>query len=45
MENITLFFSNILGAVASFLASEPIIYFVALVMLLFVIRAVKDILS
>lgn len=38
LNNMLLFVTDFLGIVADFLASEPIIYFVALFMLLFVVR-------
>lgn len=38
MEHFTTFMTWLLGVLSGFLASEPIIYFVALTVLLFIIR-------
>lgn len=45
MENMTVFFTAMLEAVAAFLASEPIIYLFGLVCLTFVVKIVKDIMN
>lgn len=41
MTAMTTFFSSMLGLVADFLGSDPIIYLFGLVLLCFVIKAVK----
>lgn len=43
MEDMILFSTGMLDAVATFLASEPIIYLFGLVCLCFVVKAFKDI--
>ena len=43
MENMTVFFVDMLQAVATFLGSEPIIYIFGLVCLVIVVKVVKDI--
>ncbi len=45
MQNMTAFFVAVLEAVASFMASEPIIYLFGLILLLFVVKAFKMIIS
>lgn len=45
MENMTAFFQWILTSVANFLASEPIIYFVGVFLLVVIIQAVKMIIK
>ena len=45
MENMTVFFVDMLRAVATFLGSEPIIYIFGLVCLVIVVKVVKDIIT
>lgn len=45
MENMTAFFADMLGAIASFLGSEPIIYIFGLVCLVIVVKVFKDIIT
>lgn len=45
MENMTTFFIEMLGAVSTFLGSEPIIYIFGLVCLVVVVKVFKDIIS
>jgi hypothetical protein len=39
MENMSAFFTNLLGAVADFLAAEPMIYFVTIGLVTFALSA------
>lgn len=45
MENMTAFFVEMLGAVSTFLGSEPIIYIFGLLCLVIVIKVLKDIIN
>lgn len=45
MDNMTVFFTSMLGAVADFLAADPIIYIFGLVCLCSVVKVFKDIIS
>ena len=45
MENMTAFFVEMLGAISTFLGSEPIIYIFGLVCLVIVAKVFKDIIS
>ena len=45
MENMSAFFVTLLQAVASFFAAEPIIYLFGVVVLLFIIKAFKMIVT
>lgn len=45
MESMTTFFIEMLGAVSTFLGSEPIIYIFGLVCLVVVVKVFKDIIS
>lgn len=43
MDNMSIFFRSMLGAVADFLGSDPVIYIFGLVCLCIVVKVVKDI--
>lgn len=45
MENMTIFFADMLSAIASFLGSEPIIYIFGLVCLVLVVKVFKNIIT
>lgn len=45
MENMIAFSASLLGALADFLVSVPMIYFVGMFLLLFVVKAFKILIS
>lgn len=45
MENMSAFFREMLGAIADFLASDPVIYIFGLVCLCVIVKVFKDIIS
>lgn len=45
MENMSTFFRAMLGAIADFLGTEPVIYIFGLVCLCIVVKVFKDIIS
>lgn len=45
MENMTEFFAAMLGAIADFLGSDPIIYVFGLVCLCMIVKIIKNIIS
>lgn len=45
MENMSTFFKEMLGAIADFLGSEPVIYIFGLVCLCMIVKVFKDIIS